>query len=172
MIGIDYKGNRYYEMEGANVQDRRIGEQVLPKRWYFPPSETDEDWDQYIPPEWEAWLRYRRIDAPSEEEVNLNLAVAYAKQLNAAKMKEAEQRALKSSDQITLPPPADNVTRAIQAPEPQAEDMREEVPYNKRTGENPSRGFPSYDEYELSPDQGSVREVRRREAERYNPYID
>jgi len=96
LIGTDYMGNVYFEKNEAGLFERRIGESdtvMRGKRWYFP---VDEDsWDNPIPPEWEAWLRYRRLEHPTEEEIMLNLAVSHVKKLNSKKLMELEAGTVK-----------------------------------------------------------------------------
>ncbi|KAL4716911.1 hypothetical protein ACJJTC_012722 [Scirpophaga incertulas] len=80
-IGKDYKGNIYYEIP-ANPQ---LGKRKA-TRWYDPPKGLD--FQEPIPSEWESWLRMRRVDPPSEEEIAKNLAVANLKKINAARIEE------------------------------------------------------------------------------------
>ncbi|XP_063357991.1 uncharacterized protein LOC134647568 [Cydia amplana] len=76
-IGKDYKGNSYFEIPA----DPSLGKRKA-TRWYDPPRGLD--FRDPIPAEWEAWLRMRRVEAPTEEEIANNLAVAKLKQENAA----------------------------------------------------------------------------------------
>ena len=152
LVGIDYKGNQYYEIEGDHVQERKLGDVVLGKRYFFPAGEREDEWDEYMPPEWEAWIRYRRIDPPTEEEINLNLAVAYAKQLNAAKLEQQRQlegpKAIQSIDKAVTVPNSDN-----------------------ETGDNTDkRKFPLFEEYEITPGEGAGH--WKKTKARHNPYID
>ena len=80
-VGRDYLGNVYWEQPPDPVKGR-----TKFKRWYFPQS--DDDWDRPIPPEWESWLRYRRPDSPSEEEINRNIAIAQLKKIRAKEIEE------------------------------------------------------------------------------------
>lgn len=80
-VGRDYLGNVYWEQPPDPVKGR-----TKFKRWYFPQS--DDDWDRPIPPEWESWLRYRRPDPPSEEEINRNIAIAQLKKIRAKEIEE------------------------------------------------------------------------------------
>ncbi|KAI5706380.1 hypothetical protein M8J75_007584 [Diaphorina citri] len=52
----------------------------------FEPSVADK-FDQNLPAEWEAWLRGRRKDPPTEEEINKNLGIIKLKEKNAAELK-------------------------------------------------------------------------------------
>ncbi|KAH0812182.1 hypothetical protein GEV33_010619 [Tenebrio molitor] len=74
--GSDYFGNKYYEIPA----DPSIGKRK-PSRWFEPP--VKDDFQQEMPAEWEAWLRGRRTQPPSEEEVMKNLALMQMKKKNA-----------------------------------------------------------------------------------------
>ncbi|XP_019864668.1 NADH dehydrogenase [ubiquinone] 1 alpha subcomplex assembly factor 2 [Aethina tumida] len=75
-VGSDYFGNKYYEIP-ANPS---IGKRK-PSRWFEPP--TKDDFMQEMPAEWEAWLRVRRNEPPTEEEVMKNYAIMQIKKKNA-----------------------------------------------------------------------------------------
>lgn len=79
LIGKDYLGNKYYE-----TPRRADSERTKPAR-YFEPAERD-NFEQEMPAEWEAWLRYRRREPPSESEVLKNLAMIQTKKKNAAEL--------------------------------------------------------------------------------------
>ncbi|XP_018327880.1 NADH dehydrogenase [ubiquinone] 1 alpha subcomplex assembly factor 2 [Agrilus planipennis] len=88
--GIDYMGNNYYEIPA----DPSIGKRQ-DKRWFVPQnSENFED----VPPEWDSWLRGRRKEPPTEEEIMKNLAIIEIKRKNAI---EVEKKAGKPSQMIT-----------------------------------------------------------------------
>ncbi|XP_044762995.1 NADH dehydrogenase [ubiquinone] 1 alpha subcomplex assembly factor 2 [Coccinella septempunctata] len=72
--GTDYMGNKYFEIPKSSNKQRN-------SRW-FQPTEKD-NFTQEVPAEWEAWLRGRRREPPTEEEVLKNLAVMKLKQKNA-----------------------------------------------------------------------------------------
>ncbi|XP_026759082.1 NADH dehydrogenase [ubiquinone] 1 alpha subcomplex assembly factor 2 [Galleria mellonella] len=78
-VGKDYIGNIYYEIPANPSLGKR-----KPSRWYDPPK--GQDFQDPIPAEWEAWLRMRRTDPPSKEEIEKNLAIAQLKKINAAKI--------------------------------------------------------------------------------------
>ncbi|CAG9581681.1 unnamed protein product [Danaus chrysippus] len=82
-MGKDYIGNKYYEIPADPSSGKR-----KPSRWYDPPKNLD--FQDPIPAEWEAWLRLRRTEPPTEEEIAKNLAIAEMKKVNAAKL-EAER---------------------------------------------------------------------------------
>ncbi|XP_039952550.1 NADH dehydrogenase [ubiquinone] 1 alpha subcomplex assembly factor 2 [Bactrocera neohumeralis] len=78
-IGEDYFGNKYYEIP-ANPS---IGKRK-PSRYFVP---TDKEaFDQELTAEWEAWLRGRRNEPPTREELVRNLSIMEMKQRNAAEL--------------------------------------------------------------------------------------
>lgn len=79
LIGSDYYGNKYYETPGS--QSVGFGK---PRRWFEPPIK--EDFMQEMPAEWEAWLRGRRTNPPTEEEIIKNLAIIQTKKKNAVEI--------------------------------------------------------------------------------------
>lgn len=84
--GSDYFGNKYFEIPA----DLSKGKSKT-SRW-FVPTEKDE-FEQEIPAEWEAWLRYRRKEPPSEEEVLKNLAIMQMKKRNAIEIEKKSGKA-------------------------------------------------------------------------------
>ncbi|XP_058837768.1 NADH dehydrogenase [ubiquinone] 1 alpha subcomplex assembly factor 2-like [Topomyia yanbarensis] len=80
-MGEDYFGNKYYEIPAnPSIGQRRV------QRW-FEPTEK-EAYGQEITAEWEAWLRGRRKEPPTAEELTRNLAIMKMKERNAAKLDE------------------------------------------------------------------------------------
>ncbi|XP_015926072.1 NADH dehydrogenase [ubiquinone] 1 alpha subcomplex assembly factor 2 [Parasteatoda tepidariorum] len=77
LMGEDNVGNKYYE-----ASRRKESFKKLDTRWFEP---KDGEWQQDLPAEWEAWLRGRRKDPPTKEEIQMNLAVANMKKENAKK---------------------------------------------------------------------------------------
>ncbi|XP_026477117.1 NADH dehydrogenase [ubiquinone] 1 alpha subcomplex assembly factor 2 [Ctenocephalides felis] len=75
-IGKDHLGNKYYETPG----NPSIGKRKANR--YFEPT-IKEKFDQELPAEWEAWLRNRRTEPPTEEEINHNLKIIEMKQKNS-----------------------------------------------------------------------------------------
>lgn len=78
-VGKDYIGNTYFEIPANPSEGKR-----KPSRWYDPPK--GQDFQNPIPAEWESWLRMRRKEPPSEEEIAKNVAIAQIKKENAAKI--------------------------------------------------------------------------------------
>lgn len=74
--GTDYFGNKYFEIPANPAGGKRRA-----SRWFEPPDK--ENFEQEMPAEWEAWLRGRRQEPPSEEEVMRNLAIMEMKKRNA-----------------------------------------------------------------------------------------
>lgn len=64
-VGMDYNGTEYFQGELRESSRRQ-----RPPRWFIPKEK--DNFEQELPPEWEAWLRYRRTTPPTEEEVNEN----------------------------------------------------------------------------------------------------
>ncbi|XP_045769759.1 NADH dehydrogenase [ubiquinone] 1 alpha subcomplex assembly factor 2 isoform X1 [Maniola jurtina] len=80
-IGKDYIGNMYYEIPANPSMGKRKA-----SRWYDPPKGLD--FQDPIPAEWESWLRMRRVEPPTQEEIEKNLAIAELKKINAAKLEQ------------------------------------------------------------------------------------
>jgi len=78
LIGEDYFGTKYYE------EDIRYSARKRPPRYFIPVNK--EDFEQELPAEWEAWLRYRRKEPPTREEIEANYQLAITKKENAAKL--------------------------------------------------------------------------------------
>ncbi|XP_015367683.1 PREDICTED: mimitin, mitochondrial [Diuraphis noxia] len=73
-IGSDAQGNKYFELEADPRGGRR-----LPRRWFVPANEESS-----VPtPEWSQWLRGRRDEPPTSEEIAHNEAIANMKKINA-----------------------------------------------------------------------------------------
>ncbi|XP_050421421.1 NADH dehydrogenase [ubiquinone] 1 alpha subcomplex assembly factor 2 [Adelges cooleyi] len=73
-IGSDAQGNKYYEIPADPQGGRR-----LPRRWFVPVDE-----ETGVPtPEWSQWLRGRRLEPPTKEEIACNEAIAEMKKVNA-----------------------------------------------------------------------------------------
>ncbi|XP_063988481.1 NADH dehydrogenase [ubiquinone] 1 alpha subcomplex assembly factor 2 [Diachasmimorpha longicaudata] len=85
LVGKDYNGTKYYEDPEAKGTKGRS----------FIPREA-ENFEQELPAEWEAWLRYRRRQPPSEEEVNKNYELMLLKKKNAAALEKlyAEEKGI------------------------------------------------------------------------------
>ncbi|CAK9794701.1 hypothetical protein ANTPLA_LOCUS81 [Anthophora plagiata] len=81
LIGEDYYGTKYYETSIRKGSAKRF-----PSR-YFEPINKD-DFEQEIPAEWEAWLRYRRKEAPTKEEIERNYQLQLIKKQNAKQLQE------------------------------------------------------------------------------------
>jgi NADH:ubiquinone oxidoreductase subunit len=53
--------------------------------------------DATLPAEWESWLRHRRDDPPTPEQVAASLAEAEMKKINAAKLEEKRIKEFKEA---------------------------------------------------------------------------
>lgn len=80
LVGEDHYGTKYYEEDIKHSIRRRS-----PR--YFEPVNKD-DFEQELPAEWEAWLRYRRKDPPTQEEIRVNYQLSITKKQNAKLLKE------------------------------------------------------------------------------------
>ncbi|EEZ98642.1 NADH dehydrogenase [ubiquinone] 1 alpha subcomplex assembly factor 2 [Tribolium castaneum] len=76
LVGSDYFGNKFYEIPA----DPSIGKRKA-SRWFEPPKK--DDFQQEMPAEWEAWLRGRRKEPPTDDEVMRNYALMQTKKKNA-----------------------------------------------------------------------------------------
>ncbi|XP_062559994.1 NADH dehydrogenase [ubiquinone] 1 alpha subcomplex assembly factor 2 [Armigeres subalbatus] len=92
LVGEDYFGNKYYEIPANSSAGQRR------ERW-FEPTEK-EAYNQEVTAEWEAWLRGRRKEPPTEQELMRNLAIMKMKEKNAA---ELEAKYGKPKDVAELP---------------------------------------------------------------------
>ncbi|CAL1262315.1 unnamed protein product [Larinioides sclopetarius] len=91
LVGQDHLGNKYYQASQNPHSMRKAG-----NRWFEP--KVEGDWQQNLPAEWEAWLRGRRHDAPTEEEVMQNLALAKTKKIKGDEIAARDQTASHSSN--------------------------------------------------------------------------
>ncbi|ETN62419.1 hypothetical protein AND_005919 [Anopheles darlingi] len=91
-VGEDYFGNKYYQIPADPSVGRRKA-----SRWFEPTKK--EAYDQEITAEWEAWLRGRRKDPPTQDELLKNLAIMKMKERNAA---ELEAKYSKTKDTAML----------------------------------------------------------------------
>ncbi|KFM58385.1 Mimitin, mitochondrial, partial [Stegodyphus mimosarum] len=83
-VGEDHYGNNYFESP-----PRKGGIRKTATRWFVPKEEGD--WQQNLPAEWEAWLRGRRQNPPTYEEVQRNLEIANLKKMRAAELEMNRQ---------------------------------------------------------------------------------
>lgn len=91
LVGEDYYGTKYYEAKPTSTSTR-----TRPSRSFEPINKDDHTQD--LPAEWEAWLRYRRRDPPTLEEIEASYKMAMLKKENAqsleAKYTKAETKML------------------------------------------------------------------------------
>lgn len=73
-IGSDVHGNRYFEIPADPQGGRR-----MPRRWFVPVNEETDD----PTPEWSQWLRGRRAEPPTNEEIVYNENISNMKKINA-----------------------------------------------------------------------------------------
>lgn len=78
-VGSDAQGNKYFETPADPQGGRR-----LPRRWFVPIDE-----ETGVPtPEWSQWLRGRRAEPPTTEEIAYNEAISDMKKINSKKIEE------------------------------------------------------------------------------------
>nr|XP_033324765.1 NADH dehydrogenase [ubiquinone] 1 alpha subcomplex assembly factor 2 [Megalopta genalis]XP_033324766.1 NADH dehydrogenase [ubiquinone] 1 alpha subcomplex assembly factor 2 [Megalopta genalis] len=92
LVGEDYYGTKYYES-----QTRTDWLKKRTSRSFKPVN----DFDQEMPAEWEAWLRHRRVEPPTSEEIERNYMIAMSKKEKAAEI-EAKFGNAKSEKPQTL----------------------------------------------------------------------
>lgn len=93
-VGKDHLGNYYYEADRPNAPRRH--------QRYFERKELGDataivDLSK-VPPAWDAWLRFRRRDPPTEEEI-LESDEYFATQQTMAKMNSQDKKSEQASDQ-------------------------------------------------------------------------
>lgn len=84
-MGTDLFGNKYFEKAADPAGGRRKA-----ARYFEPPEKSDFEHEQS--PEWEAWLRGRRKEAPSMDEVQRNEAFKLMKQKKAHAIKAGHKQ--------------------------------------------------------------------------------
>lgn len=80
LMGEDYFGTKYYEVPISSTSRHR-----RPSRYFVPIN----DFDQELPAEWESWLRHRRKEPPTPEEIEENYKLAVTKKRKAAEIEAA-----------------------------------------------------------------------------------
>ncbi|KAL5962736.1 NADH dehydrogenase ubiquinone 1 alpha subcomplex assembly factor 2 [Taenia solium] len=94
LVGTDAMGNRYFEVE-PDRNSETPHRASRPKRFFLLPGQrsVEDSWMHLntelprLPSEWDAWLRHRRADPPTEEEIEENTKAA---QMRAIKGRESE----------------------------------------------------------------------------------
>lgn len=102
LMGEDYYGTKYYE------EDIRNSRRTKPPRYFVPVNK--DDFEQELPGEWESWLRYRRKDPPTREEIEANYKLAMTKKENAAKLLEENYSKNETSQDLPAKPSASQST--------------------------------------------------------------
>lgn len=95
LVGEDFYGTKYYEEEIRNSSRTR------PPRYFVPINK--DDFEQEKPAEWESWLRYRRKDPPTPQEIEANYNLAMTKKQNAAKLEDSKKEADKNLPASPVP---------------------------------------------------------------------
>ncbi|KAI4497410.1 hypothetical protein M0802_007421 [Mischocyttarus mexicanus] len=94
LMGEDFYGTKYYEKALDKTSKKK-----LPSRYF---ESINDNFEQEIPAEWEAWLRFRRKEPPTNEEVEANYKISMIKKMNAAKI-EAANKELKALNEPEIP---------------------------------------------------------------------
>ncbi|KAL7305294.1 hypothetical protein TKK_0002427 [Trichogramma kaykai] len=113
LVGEDYMGTKYYEVTNLKESIHKKSNR------YFVPKEKN-NFEQDLPAEWEAWLRKRRTDPPTEAEVMENYEMILTKRQNAAELEITYQK-----------------EEGLQSHDPNAKPLDQHASIN----------FPTYDEY-------------------------
>ncbi|XP_059143070.1 NADH dehydrogenase [ubiquinone] 1 alpha subcomplex assembly factor 2-like [Physella acuta] len=122
-VGSDQFGNRYFEKAGDDEHSMRASRFIEKK-----PGQDYSDIPQ-IPVEWHAWLRGRRTDPPTPEEIEKNNAKNMQTKLRAQELEKKFAKQNLSSDSGSQA-----ITEDIKPPQTQ-------------------HSFPVYEEYEYKPGQ-------------------
>ena len=98
VVGDDIFGNRYYEIPADPSRGKRRG-----RRWFTNEASKHHDprnhestvgFDNEIPSEWDSWLRFRRDEPPTQQQVLQSYALAELKKvIYAVKIKHYEKHA-------------------------------------------------------------------------------
>ncbi|RKP11710.1 hypothetical protein BJ684DRAFT_12570 [Piptocephalis cylindrospora] len=68
-IGLDVRGNEYYEQKQPTFPGRPV------RRWVQPAMKTMDLFEEtHIPVQWQSWLRHRRPQPPTEEDIQADEA--------------------------------------------------------------------------------------------------
>lgn len=95
-VGSDAQGNKYFEVPADPQGGRR-----LPRRWFVPVDE-----ETGVPtPEWSQWLRGRREEPPSNDEITYNEAISNMKKINAQNIAEKFRLLSSNNKEIEGPKP-------------------------------------------------------------------
>lgn len=122
-VGSDQFGNEYYE-KIADPERNVRGQRYIKERGGASPQDIPD-----VPVEWDAWLRGRRKNPPTEEEIKQNYVKMMQKKMRAQRIES------KFSD-----------TKADEEPKPDA--ITETIVSN-----NPKTPFPKYEDFEDTPGQ-------------------
>jgi NADH:ubiquinone oxidoreductase subunit len=92
LMGEDYFGNKYYEIPADPANGRR-----KTARWFEPKEK--EDFEQEMTAEWQSWLRGRRKEPPTDQELMQNLAIIKMKERNAKEL-DAKYKSEKDPNEL------------------------------------------------------------------------
>ncbi|KAF7397917.1 hypothetical protein HZH68_009139 [Vespula germanica] len=95
LMGEDYFGTKYYEVSINSSSKKK-----KPSRYF---EAINDDFEQEIPAEWEAWLRHRRKEPPTFAEIETNYKIQVTKKLNAAEKLEASKKEIEALNKTDIP---------------------------------------------------------------------
>ncbi|KAI9227927.1 MAG: hypothetical protein DHS80DRAFT_31290 [Piptocephalis tieghemiana] len=142
-IGLDVQGNEYYEQKQPTFPGRPV------RRWMQPAMTTMDLFEEtHIPVQWQSWLRHRRPEPPTDQEIQADEAYRLRTVARAAKLEEQwqkermgleEKRTATAASRVNAPEPT-----KVPLPSSQKEDqpMEKSKPVKKR-GVAPSVHYPT-----------------------------
>ncbi|KAK7490393.1 hypothetical protein BaRGS_00018372 [Batillaria attramentaria] len=133
-VGEDHLGNRYYEKDPDQKRGRRGSRWVEARD----AAEGDMTFMPEVPSEWDSWLRRRRDNPPTQEELDRNYAMMIRTQQRAKELERNEGKL-----------PVDEVPEA-----PYTETVTEESFKSK---------FPKYEDFEIAPGQFQEKQQKKGE---------
>ncbi|XP_012261297.2 NADH dehydrogenase [ubiquinone] 1 alpha subcomplex assembly factor 2 [Athalia rosae] len=120
LVGSDYLGNKYYQHSQHATSEKK-----LPARYFVP--KIEDNFEQEIPAEWEAWLRHRRKEPPAESEVLRNFAIMKMKKNNAIELDNALRASRAQKQEVA------EIHRVTKFPKyPEYENVDSEHPKNPK----------------------------------------
>ena len=96
-VGCDQYGNKFYENPAEDGMRSK-----LPRRSFEPAEEMKFDVDN-MSAEWDSWLRHKRHDPPTIEELKYNMHIAEQKKENAGKAESSKDERHASIPKATFP---------------------------------------------------------------------
>lgn len=142
-VGRDHLGNQYFEIPADPSRGRRN-----PRRWYEAGKRFDHDhFDRPLPSEWFAWLHLRRMDPPTEEEIQRNLQMIKQKQEYAAQKRLGDQTGVSG---VGIHVEGGQMPRSFEANNihPRQQELMKK---GERIETSPETSYPIYPDLEQTP---------------------